>query len=108
MSNRKKKTHPDGYWSKEKVVEESKKYNILDDFNKSSKTAAGLAHKNGWLDEMTWLSSRKKGRNSKRIHIGILFLAEFYQQSWHPLLTFYQQLEHLLLTFYQQSKVTFC
>lgn len=58
MDNRKKKVHSDGYWTKEKVVEESKKYNILDDFNKSSKTAAGLARKKGWLDEMTWLKRK--------------------------------------------------
>lgn len=46
-----------GYWTKDRVFEESKKYITRMDFKKGSSTAYGIAAKYHWLDEMTWLVS---------------------------------------------------
>lgn len=48
-----------GYWTKEKVLEESKKYHCRTDFEKGSSTAYHKARINHWLDEMIWLKSQK-------------------------------------------------
>jgi hypothetical protein len=61
------KKHPDGYWTKEKVFEESKNYINLSDFNNSSKTAASLARKYGWIDEMVWLERKRMKRGTWQI-----------------------------------------
>lgn len=47
-------------WTKEKVFEESKKYNTKRDFREKSITAYYVSYKNGWLFEMNWLKSSKK------------------------------------------------
>ena len=55
---------PSGFWNKkENVIEESKKYNTFKDFRNSSTTAYRAAKKNGYLDEMFWLSDVKKKNN---------------------------------------------
>lgn len=54
-----------GHWlKKENVIEESKKYSSKSEFQKSNNSAYQSARKNGWLDEMTWLS-RPKAHNFK-------------------------------------------
>ena len=46
---------PTGYWTKEKVIEESKKYKTRGEFHDYNGTAYSKARTNGWLDEMVWL-----------------------------------------------------
>ena len=45
---------PFGYWTKEKVFEEARKYQTKNEFNKSCSGAYNVAWKNGWIKEMTW------------------------------------------------------
>ena len=45
---------PNGFWSKERVFEEARKYTTKHFFSKGSRGAYGAAERNGWLDEMTW------------------------------------------------------
>ena len=47
--------HPSHYWTKERVKEESKKYQCRGEFALGNGTAYGKARKNGWLGEFTWL-----------------------------------------------------
>lgn len=50
---------PKNYWSvKENVINESRKYSSRNDFLKGSYGAYKSSKKNGWLDEMTWLSKK--------------------------------------------------
>ena len=46
---------PKGYWTKDKCLEESKKYETTRDFQKLSSGAYDAARKNGWLKNYTWL-----------------------------------------------------
>lgn len=48
-----------GYWTKERVFEESKKYKIKNEFITYSNSAYGVARKNGWLAEMIWFEKPK-------------------------------------------------
>ena len=48
---------PKGYWSKENVFAEAKKYHTRSDFQRCNKGAYKAARKNGWLDEMDWLEN---------------------------------------------------
>jgi hypothetical protein len=43
---------PHGFWSKEKCIEEAKKYNSKVDFRNHSSAAYGKAEKNNWLNEI--------------------------------------------------------
>ena len=45
---------PNGYWTKERVFEEARKYTMRHLFSKGCRGAYGAAERNGWLDEMTW------------------------------------------------------
>lgn len=48
----------DGYWDvKEHCIEESKKYTTRTEFEKGSIGAYIKSRKNGWLEEMTWLTT---------------------------------------------------
>jgi hypothetical protein len=47
--------NPFNYWTKERVIEESKKYKNRGEFHDKCGTAYGKARINGWLDELTWL-----------------------------------------------------
>lgn len=49
-----------GKWNKKKCLEESKKYNSRADFFNNSSSAYQKALKEGWLEEMTWLSNTHK------------------------------------------------
>lgn len=46
-----------GKWSKEKCIEESKKYASRNEFFLHSNSAYQKSLKEGWIDEMTWLSN---------------------------------------------------
>ena len=46
---------PYNYWTKERVLEESKKYKTRGEFHDGCGTAYGKARINGWLDECLWL-----------------------------------------------------
>ncbi|MDE5855889.1 MAG: GIY-YIG nuclease family protein, partial [Anaeroplasmataceae bacterium] len=50
---------PHGYWTKERVFEESKKYTYRNQFQKGCSSAYGISKRNKWLDEMTWLRDCK-------------------------------------------------
>ncbi len=41
----------DGYWTKERCIEESKKYNVSSEWIKNSGTSYVIARTNGWLEE---------------------------------------------------------
>jgi len=43
---------PKGYWTKEKCVEEVKKYNSKTEFKKKSRSSYNAAYKNNWLNEI--------------------------------------------------------
>lgn len=47
-------TKPSGYWTKERVFEEARKYTMKYLFSKGCRGAYGAAERNGWLNEMTW------------------------------------------------------
>lgn len=49
-----------GYWTKERVLEEGKKYSTKKDFLKNAPTAYSKANKYHWMDEMTWFQSDVK------------------------------------------------
>lgn len=47
-------------WTKEACYQEAKKYNTKIDFYKNSNSAWVSARKNNWLEEYTWLKSKKQ------------------------------------------------
>jgi hypothetical protein len=49
-----------GKWSKKKCFEESKKYKTRSEFFEKSSSAYQKALKEGWLNEMTWLYTKRK------------------------------------------------
>ena len=49
-----------GKWNKNKCIEESKKYKSRSEFSSKSHSAYQKSLKNGWLDEMTWLTNTRK------------------------------------------------
>lgn len=51
--------HNKGYWAKENVIEESKKYKKLNDIKKNNKTLYEKIMKNKWQDEMPWIELKK-------------------------------------------------
>lgn len=59
-NNKKALRKPAGYWTKDRVFEESKKYQTRSGFKKSCLGAYKVALKNAWLDEMDWLKEAKK------------------------------------------------
>ena len=46
--------HPNGYWTKDRVFDEARKYTRKVDFKYKASRAYILARKNGWLQEMDW------------------------------------------------------
>ena len=49
-----------GYWTKERCIIESKKYQTKKDFRKESPSAYTIAMRNGWYKEFTWLNGKKR------------------------------------------------
>lgn len=43
-----------GYWTKERVIEEARKYKTKHSFYEGCRGGYGAAERNGWFDEMTW------------------------------------------------------
>lgn len=69
-------------WTKNKVFEESKKYNSRVEFKKKSSRAYFVALKNKWLDEMKWLIPLRL--NSKNITKKDVFIeAKKYEYKSH-------------------------
>ncbi len=52
--------HSPGWWTKERVLEESKKYKTTREFYLNAQSAYVRARKNGWLKEITWLLKDKR------------------------------------------------
>lgn len=44
---------PNGYWNKERCLEEALKYDSITEFNRNEPSAYGSAWRNGWLKEIT-------------------------------------------------------
>jgi len=57
-----RKSFPNGYWTKELVMEEAHKYSCSGDFKKGNKLAYGAACRNGWLKECVWFSKPKNAK----------------------------------------------
>lgn len=55
------KTKPSGYWTKERVFAEAKKYNTKNEFKKNEISAYHITIRNGWMTEMTWFKNKKVG-----------------------------------------------
>lgn len=53
------------YWTKEKTIEEARKYSTRTKFCKRAKGAYAAALKHGWLDEMPWLNPTRRTRWTK-------------------------------------------
>ena len=61
------KRKPSGYWKiKENVINESKNYKSVTEFQRKNSRAFDSAKLNGWLDEMDWLAKT----NRKPVEIG--------------------------------------
>ena len=56
------KTKPNGYWTKERVFEEARKYRTKEEFKKCCRSAYEAARRNGWIPEMTWFQNGYKLR----------------------------------------------
>lgn len=61
----KDKKKPHNYWTKERVLEESRKYSNKKDFENKAKGAFQKAMNSGWLPEMEWLKPLPLGIISK-------------------------------------------
>lgn len=58
---------PKGYWTKERVFEEARKYSTRGDFKKGCQSAYYVAIKKGWIDEMDWfVNGRKPNEKTRR------------------------------------------
>lgn len=51
---------PNGYWTKERVFEESRKYQTRGEFKKANGSVYNVVRKNGWFDEMPWFGEVRK------------------------------------------------
>lgn len=51
---------PNGFWTKENVFAEAKKYQTRKKFSDGCHTAYDIARRNGWLEEMSWFTSLLK------------------------------------------------
>ena len=49
-----KRSKPFGYWTKERVFEEARKYSTKHLFYEGCRGGYGAAERNGWFNEMTW------------------------------------------------------
>lgn len=53
---------PLGYWTKERVFEEARKYTMRYLFSKGCRGAYGAAERNGWFKEMTWFEQPNRNK----------------------------------------------
>jgi hypothetical protein len=56
---------PNGYWTKERCLEEAKKYESKSEWLKKSVSSYGSAHKNGWLVECSSHMTPKFKKHTK-------------------------------------------
>ncbi len=56
---------PNGFWTKERVFEEARKYTTKHLFDRGCRGAYGAAERNGWFKEMTWFE--QPNRNKPRV-----------------------------------------
>ena len=61
-------THPYGYWTDDRIIEESKKYKTPIEFKINAPSAYNKANKKKLIKEMIWL---KTDRHKKRGHVQI-------------------------------------
>lgn len=54
---------PNGYWTKEHIFEEYKKYKNISEYERCCSRAVVIARKNGWLDELRKLYKNDKFNN---------------------------------------------
>ena len=54
------KSHPNGYWTKERIIEAAKEYTTKKEFIKNNYAAYYAALKHDVIDELTWLEGKKK------------------------------------------------
>ena len=73
---------PNGYWTKDSVFTESRKYNTKSEFEKGCSSAYNVAFKNGWLSEMTWLVSPQKPSGYWNIKENVFAEARKYKCRW--------------------------
>ena len=57
-----RKSLPNGYWTKELVMEDAHKYSSSGEFKKCSKLAYNAACRNGWIKECVWFSKPKNAK----------------------------------------------
>ena len=57
-----RKSLPNGYWTKELVMEEAHKYTSSGDFKKGNKLAYSAACRNGWIKECVWFIKPKNAK----------------------------------------------
>ncbi len=74
---------PRGYWSLDRCIKESLKYDNRTDFNKNNKSAYMSSYKNGWLDEVC-SHMKPKGNIYKRC----IYSYEFSDKSVYVGLTY--------------------
>lgn len=59
---------PNGYWTDEKVIEESRKYHTRIEFKQNAPTACKLAYQRKLIDKMIWLKTdRHKKRGPRKV-----------------------------------------
>ena len=64
-----KQTHPYGYWTDDRIIEESKKYKTKIEFKAGAPTAYKKANEKKLIKEMTWLKTdRHKKRGPRASH----------------------------------------
>ena len=73
---------PNGYWTKERVFEEAKKYNTKQDFKNGNSSAHSIATKNKWLDEMNWFVKPNIVYNKKWTKEKVFEEARKYNTKW--------------------------
>lgn len=57
-----KKRYPDGYWTYDRVTEESKKYSTRKDFSHYNCSAYSIACRKGWLNDYDWIEPSKSAK----------------------------------------------
>ena len=58
-----RKKTPNGFWTKDRVLEEARKYTSYSEFEKESSTAFNAARNHGWTKDCTWF---QKPKNAKK------------------------------------------
>lgn len=64
-----RQTHPNGYWTDDRIIEESRKYSTRIEFKLNAPTACKIAYQRKLIDGMTWLKTdRHKKRGPRKEH----------------------------------------